>query len=70
MDLAIQIYANDKTVRSDTVHHLKEFNNQSIATQAKKGEQLVFMMPANKNASDLMDDDVVESSTENDASKN
>ena len=29
MDIAIQILANDKTVRSDTVLDLKEFNNQS-----------------------------------------
>ena len=46
MDLAIHIIANDKTVRSDTVHDSEEFNNQSLATQAKKGEQLVSMMPA------------------------
>ena len=46
MDLAIQIIVNDKTVRSDTVQDLKEFNNQSLATQAKKGEQLVSKMPA------------------------
>ena len=35
MDLAIQTNANDKTVRSDTLHDLKEFNSQSLATQAK-----------------------------------
>ena len=46
MDLAIQIISNDKTVRSDTVHDFKEFNNQFLATQAKKGEQLVSTMPA------------------------
>ena len=38
MDLATQIVSNVKTVRIDTVHDLKEFNNQSLATQAKKGE--------------------------------
>ena len=43
MDLAIQINANDKTVRSDTVQDLKKFNNQSLATQAKKGEEFVFL---------------------------
>ena len=36
LDLAIQIFANDKTVRSDTVQVLKELSNQSSATQAKK----------------------------------
>ena len=32
----MQIISNDKTVRSNTVNDLKEFNNQSLATQAKK----------------------------------
>ena len=36
MDSAIQIIANDKTVRNDTLLDLKEFNNQSLATEAKK----------------------------------
>ena len=36
MDLALQILFNDKTVRSDTIQVLKEFNNQFLATQAKK----------------------------------
>ena len=36
MDLAVQIISNDKTVRNDTMVDLKEFNNQSQATQAKK----------------------------------
>ena len=70
MELAMQIISNDKTVRSNTVNDLKEFNNQSLATQAKKGEQLVSMMPANKKAFDLMGDDIVELSTENDALEN
>ena len=48
MELALQIISNDKTVRNDTVQNLKEFNNQSLPTQAKKGEQLVSMMPAIK----------------------
>ena len=36
----------------------------------KKGEQLVSMMPAIKKAFNLMGDDIVELSTESDASKN
>ena len=48
MDLAIQRVANDKTVRSDTVDDLQEFYNQPLATQAKKGEQLVSIIPAIK----------------------
>ena len=60
---------SDKTAKSNAVQDLKEFNNQSLATQARKGEQLVFIMPANKKAFNLMGDHIVELSTENDASK-
>ena len=42
----MQIISKDQTVRSNTVGHLKEFNSQSLSTQAKTGELLVFMMPA------------------------
>ena len=66
----MQIISNDKTVRNDTVQALKEFNSQSLATQAKKGEQLVSMMPAIKKAFNLLGDDIVELSTGNDALKN
>ena len=66
----MQIISNDKTVRNDTIQDLKEFNSQSLATQAKKGEQLVSMMPAIKKAFNLLGDDIVELSTENDALKN
>ena len=46
IELAMQTISIDKTVRIDTVQELKEFNIRSLATQAKKGEQLVAMMPA------------------------
>ena len=36
MDLAKQVISNDKTVRNDTGQDLKEFNSQSLGTQAKK----------------------------------
>ena len=68
MELAMQIISKDKTVRNDTIQDLKEFNSQSLATQAKK-EQLVSMMPAIKKAFDLMCHDIAELSTENDALK-
>ena len=42
----MEIISNDKTVRSDTIQDLKEFNQQSSTTQAKRKEQLVLMMPA------------------------
>ena len=65
--MAGQTISNDQTVRSDTVHDLKEFNNQSLATQAKKGEQLVSVMPAFKTAFSLMGVNIVDLSTEDDA---
>ena len=37
MDLAMQIISTDKTVRNDTIEDLKEFNSQSLTTQAEKG---------------------------------
>ena len=70
MELAGQIISIDKTVRNDTIQGLKEFNQQSLTTQAKKGEQLVTMMPAIKKALNLLGDDIVDLSTENDALKN
>ena len=36
MELAMQTISNDKTVRSDTVQDLNEFNQQSLSTRAKK----------------------------------
>ena len=70
MDLAMQKNSNDKTVRSDTIQDLKEFNTQSLATQAKKRKQLESMMPAIKKAFTFLGDDIVELTTENDALKN
>ena len=70
MELAMHIISNDRRVRNDTVQDLKEFNSQSLSTQAKKGEQLVSMMPAIKKAFNLLGDDIVELSTGNDALKN
>ena len=66
----MQIISTDETLRNDTIEDLKEFNSQSLITQAKKGEQLVSMMPAIKKAFYLLGDDIVEVSTEKDALKN
>ena len=66
----MQTISNNKTVRNDTVQDLKDFSQQSLTTQAKKGEQLLSMMPAVKKAFNLLGDDIVELSTENDALKN
>ena len=56
-------------MRSDTLQDLKDFNSQSPTRQAKKGEQLIAMMPAIKKAFSLMGDDIVELSTENETLK-
>ena len=69
MELAIQIISNDKTVRNHTIQDLKEFNQQYLTTQAKKGEQLVSMMPAIKKDFNPMGDDIVELSVENESLK-
>ena len=70
MELAMQIISNDKTVRSDTMQDLKEFNSQTFSTPAKKGEQLVSIMPAIKKVFNLLGDDIVELSAKNEAVKN
>ena len=66
----MQNISNDQRARSQTVQGLKGFNSRSLATQAKKGEQLVSMMPVIKKAFDLLGDDIVDLSTEIDAFKN
>ena len=70
MELAIQISSTNQKVRNNTTQDLKDFNRQSLSTRAKKGEQLVSMMPAIKEAFTLMGNDIVELSTENDTLKN
>ena len=69
MELVMQIISNDKTVRKDNIQDLKDFNSQSSTTQAKKGEQLVSMMPAIKKAFNLLGDDIVDLHTENETLK-
>ena len=66
----MQIFSTDKTVRNDTVQDLKDFNNLSLTSQVKKGDQLVSMMPAIKKAFNLMGDASVELHTENEILKN
>ena len=69
MELATQIISNDRTVRNDTIQDLKKFNSQCLTTQAKKWEQLVSMMPAFKEAFNLLGDDIVDLHTENETLK-
>ena len=65
----MQIGSTNQKVRNYTIQDLKDFNQQSLSTRAKKGEQLVSMMPAIKEAFSLMGNDIVDLSTENDALK-
>ena len=65
----MQIGSTDQKVRINTIQDLKDFNQQSLSTRAKKGEQLVSMMPAIKEAFTLMGNDIVDLSVENDALK-
>ena len=69
MDLALQLVSTDQTVRNDTIQDLKDFNQQSLSTQAKQAEQLVSMMPAIKKAFNLLGDGIVDLTTKNDALK-
>ena len=57
MDLAIDIVKGDKIIREETKQALKEYNAQSLQSQAMKGEQLTCMMPAIKRAFELVRDD-------------
>ena len=66
----MQLSSTDQTVRDNTMQDLRDFNQQSLSTQAKKGEQLTAMMPAIKKAFNLLGDDIIELSTENDVLKN
>ena len=70
MDLAIQLISTDQTVGDDTIHFLRDFNQQSLSAQAKKGEQLTLLMPATRKAFNVLGDDKIELSVENDALKN
>ena len=65
----MQIGSTNQKVRNNTIQDLKDFNQQSLSTRAKKGEQLVSMMPAFKEDFTLMGNDIVDLSTENDALK-
>ena len=65
----MQLSSIDQTVRNDTIQDLNEFNQQSLSTRAKRGEELTAMIPAIKKAFTLMGNDIVDLSTENDALK-
>ena len=63
----MQIGSTNQKARNNTIQDLKDFNQQSLSTRAKKGEQLVSMMPAIQEAFTLMGNDILDLSSENDA---
>ena len=65
MELAWQVISIYGNVRSNAVQDLKDFNALFLATAARKGKQLVAMMPAIKKAFNLMGDGIVDLSREN-----
>ena len=70
IELAMRINFHEKIARVNTVEDTKDSNSQSLATKAKKGKQLVPMMPALKKTFDLNGDEIVELNTENQFWKN
>ena len=66
----MQLISSDQTVRNNTIQDSKDFNQQSLSTQAKKGELLTSMTPAIKKAFNVLGDDIIELSVENGALKN
>ena len=66
----MQNISKDKTVRNDTIQDLKDFNQQCLTTEAKKGEHFVSMMPVIKKTFNLMGDNIVELSVENESLRN
>ena len=61
----MKVFSTDKAIRNVTKQDIKNFNNQSLTTPAKKSEQLVSMMPAIKKTFNLMGDDIVETHRKN-----
>ena len=56
-------------MRNDFVQDSEEYNSQSLARQAKKGEHSISMMLAIKKDFDQMGDDIVEISTKKESLK-
>ena len=65
MELAMQSICCDKTVGTKTVRDSRDFNSQSLATQAKKGEELNIMTRDIKETFHLTGDEKVELFTQN-----
>ena len=55
----MQNFSFEKIVRINTVQDLKDFNSHTLATRARKRQQLVSMMSAIEKSFDLMGDGIV-----------
>ena len=66
----MQIISSEKNVESNTVQGLKVFNFQSLAKQAKNGEQLVYITPFIEKAFGILGDHIVQLSIDNETLKN
>jgi predicted metalloprotease with PDZ domain len=69
MEQSFELVKTNNEVKKEIIENIKDFKKQSLATQAKKGEELVAMMPAVKKAFNIMADDIYELSTENEILK-
>ena len=65
MELAMQTFSNDKSMRYDTVQTFENLTSRPLVTKAEKGEDLISMMFAIKKVFVLMDGHIVERATEN-----
>ena len=65
MQLLMTIISKDRIVRNSTIQGLKDSNSQPFATQSKKGDELVFLMLAMMKSFDLMGNQIVDLSLEN-----
>jgi len=65
MDLVIAIVQDDRKVREESKLALIEFKEQSLQSQAQKGEQLTVMMPGINKAAEMLRGDNYELLVEN-----
>ena len=70
MSEIVEFLKSDPNVRQQIRSDLIKFNKQNLVTQAKKGEELVAIVPVIKQAIQIMGDDIYELGVENDILRN
>ena len=68
MEQAIQIASKDKNI-SEKTRAWKDYKCQSLLTEARKGENLVAMLPDFERQNNKLRDEIMTSDTQNDISK-